>query len=49
MCTSSFGARTPTILAKMWGTGANFPGHDASLCGQLSHVPRCGAHSAGMR
>jgi hypothetical protein len=30
------------------GTGSNLPGHEASLCGQLSHVPRCGAHSAGI-
>jgi hypothetical protein len=35
--------------AKIRGTGPNFPGHEASLCGQLNQVPRWGAHSAGMR
>ena len=37
------------MRAKMPGTGSNLPGQEASLCGQLSQVPRCGAHSAGMR
>jgi hypothetical protein len=37
------------MRAKIPGTGPNFPGQEASLWGQLSHVPRCGSHSAGMR
>ena len=37
------------MAAKIPGTGPNLPGQDASLWGQLSQVPRCGSHSAGMR
>src|ERR1019366_6693167 len=49
MCTSSPRASSRIISATMPGTGAKLPGHDASLCGQESQVPRCRAHSAGMR
>ena len=49
MWTSSRSASTRTILAKMAGTPSNLPGQEASLCGQLSQVPRWGSHSAGMR